>query len=464
MATYVLAAARGLNPAKMVVVVGHRAELVRESLAEREVLLHMAAHLVTPLRFILPHSAELRPAWMLRVGLWIYDHLGGGSSLPASEALNLTQHGDVLKAEYRRAFAYSDCWVDDARLVVANMVSAQEKGARILTRTECLRLDSGAGGWRAQLSDGTCVEAKVIVNAAGPWVGQVLRTALGDGARNAVRLVRGSHIVVPRLHAHDHAYLLQNYDRRVVFLLPFERQFTLIGTTDVPVEEATPPPRATAAEVEYLCAAASRYVTRPVTPSDVVWTYSGVRALYDDGKDNPSQTTRDYVLQLDRAAGGAPILSVFGGKVTTYRKLAVHALDKLRPLLPGLGREWTQHAPLPGSDFGTESGAALRQRLRKAFEFISPDCVDALVARHGTRAVDILRDVRSESDLGPQFGAALTAREVDYFMQHEWACDADDVLWRRSKAGLHLNAAERAAVQDYINHQMLIRRADSAEC
>jgi glycerol-3-phosphate dehydrogenase len=427
--------------------------LVRESLAEREVLLRTAAHLLTPLRFILPHSRALRPAWMLRAGLWMYDHLGGRSTLPGSESLSPLEEltGNTLKPEYRRGFAYSDCWVDDARLVLANALSAQEKGATIRTRTRCVALRPTEGQWIAGLSDDTQMRARMVVNAAGPWVAEVLHGALGARARGAVRLVKGSHIIVPRRHPGPHAFILQNEDRRVVFLLPFEKDFTLIGTTDVAVESTHQTPQVSADEIEYLCTAASRYLRLPVSPDEVVWSYSGVRALYDDGKANPSEVTRDYVLQLDRAESGAPLLSVFGGKITTYRKLAEHVMDKLRPVFPRLGRPWTHAEPLPGSDFHGETRFSHTTRLCAERPAIPPLWIESLVSRHGSRAEDVLDGARGAAELGTHFGAGLTSREVDFFVRSEWARDADDVLWRRSKAGLHLTAAQKMAVKTYVD-------------
>jgi glycerol-3-phosphate dehydrogenase len=426
--------------------------LVRESLAEREVLLHVAAHLLTPMRFILPHSPALRPAWMLRVGLSIYDHLGGRSSLPASESIPDLRRtiGETLKPEYQRGFAYSDCAVDDARLVIANAIGARDKGARVLTRTHYLDMRAAEGAWKVRLSDGSQIAAQCIVNAAGPWVGEVLRHALGAKSNCAVRLVKGSHIVVPRRHPGPQAFILQNVDRRVVFLLPFETHFTLIGTTDFPVTDVDETPRASRDEIDYLCAAANKYLAQAVTADEVVWSYSGVRALYDDGKDNLSEVTRDYVLQLDRAASGAPILSVFGGKITTYRKLAEEALNKLRPVLRGAGDAWTHGEPLPGSDFGDGGRSALSQRLMAEFSFIAPQCISGMVARHGTGAEALLDNVRRASQLGAHFGAGLTAKEVDHFLEREWAHDADDVMWRRSKTGLHLTEVQRDSVREHI--------------
>ena len=329
--------------------------LVAEALAEREVLLRIAPHLVRPARFIMPHVPQLRPRWMIRTGLFLYDHLGRRTRLPGSHAVRLAgaPYGSGLKPEFKHGFIYSDCRVDDARLVVANARDAVARGAQVLTRTTCVTAKREAGLWRAQLREAAgerSVAARAIVNAAGPWVKTVLNERLRQPSRDNVRLVRGSHIVVPRLYAGDHAFILQNDDRRVVFMIPYEERHTLIGTTDIPHEGDPSRPEPTAAEVDYLCRAASRYLERPARPADVLWRYAGVRPLYDDGSADPSAVTRDYVLRLDSDQGGEPVLSVFGGKITTYRRLAEHALQKLAAFFPAAGPAWTAGAPLPGGD------------------------------------------------------------------------------------------------------------------
>ncbi|HYN27169.1 MAG TPA: glycerol-3-phosphate dehydrogenase, partial [Burkholderiales bacterium] len=332
--------------------------LVRESLAERELLMRLAPHLVRPLRFVLPHAPGLRPKWMIRAGLWLYDCLGGASTLPRSRVVDLHRppFDDDLDPRFGSGFSYSDCRVDDARLVVVNALSAQTLGANILPRTACVGLTALENGWRADLeaADGRrgSMSAKAVVNAAGPWVEQLLREIAGMRVEARVRLVKGSHIVVPRRIAGDHAYILQNHDGRIVFLLPFERKFTLIGTTEVVLAQPPTAMEASDDEVQYLCEAANRYVRKQVHADDVVWRYAGVRALHDDGKASPTEVTRDYVLHLDHVGGGAPILSVFGGKITTYRRLAEHALEKLSPVLAFPGRPWTATAPLPGAASG----------------------------------------------------------------------------------------------------------------
>lgn len=434
--------------------------LVRESLAEREVLLRIAPHLVRPMRFVLPQAAGLRPAWMIRAGLWLYDRLGGAGSLPRSHAVDLRAppYGADLQASFRRGFAYSDCRVDDARLVVENAVSAHRLGAAILTRTACVGLAPERGGWRARLlgqdGGGKALTAKVVVNAAGPWVGEFLQQVAGVGGRPRLRLVKGSHIVVPRRIAGEHAYLLQNPDRRIVFVLPFERNFSLIGTTE---EALAAPPAAPAiepAEIEYLCDAANRYLAQRLHPRDVVWSFAGVRALFDDGNPSATRVTRDYVLQLDHAGDRAPILSVFGGKITTYRRLAEQALERLSADLPIPGRRWTAHTPLAGAATGHFDYAAFLKSMPVRHAGLPAGLVQGILRRHGAATVEILGEAREPGDLGTHFGAGLTAREVDYFIDTEWARTGEDVLWRRSKAGVHLSEAERATVSDYVRRRL----------
>jgi glycerol-3-phosphate dehydrogenase len=331
--------------------------LVAEALAEREVLLSIAPHIVWPLEFVLPHEPHLRPAWMIRLGLFLYDHIGGRTNLAMSKgvALSADGYGAGLKPEFQRGFSYSDGWVDDARLVVLNARSAVDHGAQVLPRTRCSRARRDGALWRVTLTDASGereVTARVLINAAGPWVKHVIDNELGIGTRGKVRLVKGSHIVVPRIHDKRHAYILQNSDRRIIFLIPYEREFTLIGTTDVSVSDTDHRPEISKEEITYLCEAASRYTRRAVTAQNVVWAYSGVRPLYDDGSPDPSAVTRDYHFELDAGVHGeqAPLLSIFGGKITTYRKLAEHALEKLAHWLP-VNPAWTHREALPGGDF-----------------------------------------------------------------------------------------------------------------
>ena len=431
--------------------------LVAESLAEREVLLKIASHLVRPARFIMPHVPQLRPRWMIRAGLFLYDHLGRRTRLPGSRAVRLDRppYSSGLKPEYRHGFIYSDCCVDDARLVLANARDAAARGATVLTRTECLQAKREDVAWRVQLRgrEGPReITARAIVNAAGPWVKTVLNERLRQPSDDNVRLVRGSHILLPRLYEGDHAFILQNDDRRVVFMIPYRGSHTLIGTTDVPHGEDPSHPEPSAAEVEYLCRAASRYLARAVGPADVVWRYAGVRPLYDDGTANPSAVTRDYVLRLDHDQGSAPVLSVFGGKITTYRRLAEHVMGKLAPWFDGVGPAWTADAMLPGGVIG--NGHSLEQELARRYPRLPATLLRALAARHGSLSTEVLGNATTPADLGESFGAELYAREVDYCVEHEWARTAEDVLWRRTKAGLHLSEARQQALGRYLRSRL----------
>jgi len=429
--------------------------LVAEALAEREVLLATARHLVWPARFIMPHVPELRPRWMIRAGLFLYDHLARRTSLPGSQAVRLDAHpyDSGLRPSCVHGFIYSDCRVDDARLVVANAIAARALGASILPRTECVRARREAGGWRATLRNAEGereVSAKAIVNAAGPWVKRVLNERLAQPSRDAVRLVKGSHIVVPKLYEGEHAFILQNDDRRVIFMIPYEGAYTLVGTTDIPQQEGAQqegvPPAASDEEVEYLCRAVNRYLAKPLLPADVTWRYAGVRPLYDDGSDDPSAVTRDYTLRVDDEAGLSPVLSVFGGKITTFRRLAEHAMEKLAPYFPGLKPAWTAGAQLPGSDFGTVPRVELRDAFFAAHPQVDRETLRGIFRRHGSRAQEVVGD----GELGEHYGAGLHERELRYLVEHEWALRAEDVLWRRTKCGLHMNAAQRARVAEVL--------------
>ncbi|MGV7032992.1 glycerol-3-phosphate dehydrogenase [Methylobacterium symbioticum] len=434
--------------------------LVREALAERAVLWRNAPHIVWPLRFVLPYQSAMRPAWLLRLGLLIYDHLGGRSDLPGTESLDLRRDpaGAPLHPDVTRGFAYSDCWVDDARLVVLNAVDAAERGADIRVRTRVERAERVGGLWHLTVTgpEGPCeVRARALVDASGPRVGRLF-----GGTAPAVRLVQGSHIVTKRLFAHERAYIFQNPDRRIVFAIPYERDFTLIGTTDRDFHGDPAQVEASAEEIAYLCAAASAYFRSPVTPEDVVWTYSGLRPLYDDGASQAQAATRDYVLALDAPAAAAPRLSVYGGKITTYRRLAETALAKLGPHLPALRRNrgWTASAPLPGGDFPARGYDALVAQLHASRPWLSERLAARLARAYGTRAERILAGAVALSDLGRSFGADLTEAELRYLMQEEWAREPDDVLWRRSKLGLRVTAEDRAALAAY----MTASRAEQA--
>ena len=440
--------------------------LVAEALAEREALLSIAPHIIWPLEFVLPHEEHLRPAWMIRLGLFLYDRLGrrafglgrNTSTLPSSRSVSLARdrYGMGLKPGFRRGFAYYDCWVDDARLVILNARSAALRGARIATRRRVVSARREGGLWRIVLETANRlrqeeVTARVLVNAAGPWVKSVLDREIGMESPGNVRLVRGSHIVVPRIHDRRHAFLLQNPDRRIVFMIPYEREFTLIGTTDVAMDEDPAQQNPSPAEIDYLCEAASRYTERPLAPSDVVWSYSGVRPLYDDGSDDPSAVTRDYHLQLDDE--GPPLLSVFGGKITTYRRLAEHAMEKLAPWFPDT-RDWTATEALPGGDLGEATARAGFDALFDSLCDRYPQLPGLLLARiarrHGTLAAQVLGEAKTLADLGIAFGGGLFEVEARWFIEREWARQAEDILWRRTKCGLHMSAAEREQFADWM--------------
>ena len=418
--------------------------LVREALTEREVLWGIAPHIIWPLRFILPHRPGLRPRWLLRMGLFIYDHLGGRKYLPAAQSVDLTRHpaGAPLKPEYTRGFAYSDGWVDDARLVVLNARDAADRGADVRTRCEVTALRRTSDHWRIE-AGGERFTARTIVNAAGPRVLDLLGRA-GEPTTQKMRLVRGSHIVVRKVFEHDYAYFFQLPDRRIFFAIPYEQDFTLIGTTDVDHTAGLDDVSASPEEIAYLCEGASEYFRTPVTPADVVWTYSGVRPLVDDGSGRPEAATRGYRFELDGGANGpesgdAPLLSVFGGKITTYRELAAEAVRQLVPFCPALaGADWTGTAPLPGGDFGRFDAPALTADLAARYPFLAAGEAARLIRLYGTLAAVFLRDAKRADDLGEAFGHGLTAAEVDYLMDAEWARTAEDVLWRRSKLGLHM--------------------------
>ena len=433
--------------------------LVRHALAEREVLWRMAPHIIWPLRFVLPHRPGLRPAWLLRLGLFIYDHLGGRRLLPGTRTLRLASDpaGAPLRDVSARGFEYSDCWVQDNRLVVLNAADAAARGADVRVRTACRAARRADGLWHLELEDMASgaraqVAARALVNAAGPWADAVLAGVLGRTGRAATRLVQGSHIVVPKLFDHDRCYIFQNPDGRIVFAIPYEDDFTLIGTTDRDYTGEPGAVRATAEEIAYLCAAASSYFTTSITPADVVWTYSGVRALFNDGASAAQETTRDYVLAVDGGGEDAPLLSVFGGKITTYRCLAEDALGKLAALRPALGRKagWTARSTLPGGEFPPGGAAALSEDLRRAYPFLDARRARRLVRHYGTAARTMLGARRTAAECGRDFGGDLTEAEVSYLMAHEFARTAADVVWRRTKSGLRMTPAQIAALDDWM--------------
>jgi glycerol-3-phosphate dehydrogenase len=435
--------------------------LVRESLAEREVLLRVAPHLVHPLRFVLPHVSALRPAWMIRAGMFLYDHLSRRVSLPGSSWINLRRSpfGAGLKPDFRTGFSYFDCRVDDARLVIATVRAAAQLGARILVRTACLGAKVVDGVWQVELEHRdtgtrTTLNTRVLVNAAGPWVAPVHESIESTGTARRIRLIKGSHIVVPRVHEGGHAFILQNDDGRVVFVIPFEREYSLIGTTEVEIEGIPESLDISQAEIDYLCRAVARYLAHPVAPKDVVWSFAGLRPLFGDVDTPPSAITRDYELDLDLADDGALVLHVYGGKITTYRRLAERVLGTLKPYLPYMKAPWTEAAPLPGGDVPDGDLEAFTATLVRERPALPRDLLAALTRRHGTLSTDVLADAQDVKALGPHFGADLYAREVDYFIEHEWARSADDVLWRRTKAGLHLSTQQRASVSEYMGQRL----------
>jgi len=431
--------------------------LVREALMEREVLWAAAPHIIRPVRFVLPHHKGLRPAWLLRLGLFLYDHLGGRKLLPATRVLDMTRDpaGKPLKPLFSKAFEYSDCWVDDVRLVVLNARDAADRGADIRVRTQVTGARREGDLWRVELRDlrtgeTETVSARLLVNAAGPWVDRVLSTTTGRNDVHNVRLVQGSHIVVRQVFEHDRSYIFQNADGRIIFAIPYEGDLTLIGTTDRDYTGDPATVAITPEETEYLCAAASEYFAKPITADDVVWTYSGVRPLFDDGASKAQEATRDYVLKEDEAAG-PPLINIFGGKITTYRKLAESMLERIEAKLGARKPAWTARAPLPGGDFPTTGHAELVEKLRAAYPFLTPDHARRLIRLYGTRSWTLLGDAKTAADLGRDFGQHLSEAEIRYLMAQEWAVSAEDVLWRRSKLGLKLTADEAAALQAFMD-------------
>ena len=465
--------------------------LVREALLEREVLLHAMPHIAWPMRFVLPYHPKQRfegdtptskllrtampwtkgrrPAWLIRLGLALYDGLGGRKVLPGTRTVDLTTDptGEPLKPEFEKAFEYSDCWIEDSRLVALNARDAAERGAEILTRTKVLGAEREAEGWRVSLRDERTGEvferrARALVNAGGPWVSDIVSGTLRLNAADGVRLVRGSHIVTRRLFEHDKCYFFQGKDGRIIFAIPYETDYTLIGTTDAEHEDPGEKPVCTPEERDYLLSFASEYFAEPVTADDIVWTYSGVRPLYDDGATSATAATRDYVLKLERGPGGgdAPLLNVFGGKITTYRRLAEGAMERLGEAMP-VGEPWTARAPLPGGDFEVTGVDALVATLRAAHPFLTARWALRLVKGYGTDAARILDGAREIGDLGRDFGATLTEREVEWLREHEFARSAADVVWRRTKLGLRLSQDEIAALDAWM--EGTAARASAAE-
>ncbi len=431
--------------------------LVREALIEREVLLQSAPHIIWPLRFVLPHHEGLRPRWMIRLGLFLYDHLGGRKILPGTRSIDLTSDvvGKPLKDEFTRAYEYSDCWVEDARLVALNARAAHEKGAVIRTRTKVLSARREGLEWLITISSGEKTEevrARALVNAAGPWVSDVLGSVIGLNNPAGIRLVKGSHLVVDRLYDHDRCYIFQNADGRICFAIPYEYNYTLIGTTDEDYKNPGVRPSISDAETDYLLASVSEYFRKPVTRAQIRWSYSGIRPLYDDGASKAQEATRDYVLKLDAPQGGAPLLSVFGGKITTFRKLAESALSELQPHFSKMGPAWTAQAKLPGGGLSFEAVAEQLRLLQERYSFLKAQNVTRLFKAYGSEVPAILGEARFAADLGQWFGP-LCEREIEYLVAKEWAVTADDILWRRSKLGLHMSSDEVTAFRNYMEER-----------
>jgi glycerol-3-phosphate dehydrogenase len=432
--------------------------LVREALIERERLWGMAPHIIWPLRFVLPQTQSPRPAWMVRLGLFLYDHLGGRKKLPGTDTISLasTPFGAGLKAQKGKAFVYSDCWVEDSRLVVLNAMDAAERGAAIHTRTALVGARREGREWVATIADAAgerTIRAKALVNAAGPWVAEVLGRVPDVVADRSLRLVKGSHLVVPKLYPGDHAFMLQNPDRRIVFTVPYEGKFTLIGTTDDVWEGAPGKAQISAEETRYLLDTAARYFANPPGEADVVWSYAGIRPLYDDKKGNASAVTRDYVLDLDGDEDRAPMLSIFGGKITTYRKLAEHAMAELARFFPQAGEAWTAGAVLPGGDLPEGDFDRFVATLQHARPCMPADLLRRLARAYGTRVNAVLGNGMTPFDLGADLGGGLTLREVDYLRTHEWAVTAEDILYRRSKLGLHVPPGTEVRLAAYLANE-----------
>lgn len=436
-------------------------KLVKKALHEREVLLSKAPHIITPMEFVLPHDKHLRPAWMLRAGLFLYDNLAKRKTLPASRKINLEKdkEGAALKPHFKVGFSYADCWVNDARLVVLNAKAAEDKGAVILVRTACIKAVRVDGAWEVTTKERDSgiektIRAKALVNAAGPWVGQVISDVVETKTKHHIKMVKGSHIVIPKLYDGDHAYILQNADGRIVFAIPYESNFTLIGTTDM---NYTADPRNVSiheSEKEYLCKIIGTYFNKSITLDDIVWDYSGIRPLYDDEKDDLAKVTRDYRFEIEDHEGQAPLLSIFGGKITTYRVLAENAISKLSRYFPQATGEWTATSPLPGGDIQGSLSDFLESMSVK-YPWLPRAMLDRMSFAYGTLIEKILEGTEKLEDLGKSFEGVLTEKEAKYLVDFEWARSADDILWRRSKLGLHTSKETQAELQDWVHHYLV---------
>lgn len=435
--------------------------LVREALIEREVLMNAAPHIIWPMRFVLPHSPQDRPAWLVRLGLFLYDNLGGRRKLPGTRTLDLRRdpEGAPLLDRYHKGFEYSDCWVDDARLVVLNALDAAEKGASILTRCRCISARREDGAWTVRTRDELNGEirmfrARCVVNCAGPWVMDVIENVTASTSSRNVRLVKGSHIIVPKWWAGSNAYLIQNHDRRVIFVNPYEGDLALIGTTDIAYDGRAEDVAADEAEIEYLLAAVNRYFKEKLHRSDVLHSYSGVRPLFDDGNGNPSAVTRDYVFDLDMT-DGAPLLNIFGGKITTFRELAERGMHRLKGVFPKMGPDWTETAPLPGGEIANADYETYAELLRELNPWMPRRLIHHYGRLYGARTKDVVAGAMNMGDLGHHFGGQLYEAEVRYLVAREWARTPEDILWRRTKHCLHLTGAERRAFADWFDRSGL---------
>jgi len=453
--------------------------LVREALVEREILLRAMPHISWPMRFVLPYRSDMRfesdtpvsrmvatimpwmkgrrPAWLIRAGLFIYDHLGGRRILPGTKSLDLRHDpaGAPLKPDFRKGYEYSDCWIEDSRLVVLNARDAAARGADIMPRTKVISARRQENGWQITLDNGVRewkVRARMLVNAGGPWAGNIIKGVVGSNTSDRVRLVRGSHIVTRRLFDHDRSYFLQGSDGRIIFAIPYEGRFTLIGTTDKDHPDSGTPPVCTDEEADYLLNFASQYFAAPLTRDDIIWRFSGVRPLYDDGASSATAATRDYVLKLDET-GGAPLLNIFGGKITTYRKLAEAAMVKIATCLGNSHGVWTADAPLPGGNFAPDEVGSMVERLSHAYPFLDQAWALRLIRAYGTEAFEILGDARHAADLGDDFGHSVTAAELDWVKTREWVMSGEDFLWRRTRLGLVMSKEEAMAIDSYIRDQ-----------
>jgi len=435
--------------------------LVREALSERETLWALAPHIIRPMRFVLPHHSGLRPAWMLRLGLFLYDYIGARKSLPPTRSLDLRKDkaGEALKDDFKKGFEYSDCWVDDARLVILNAQDAAARGAEIHTRTKCVSARHEDGIWHLVTEDvetkvRTSITANMVINAAGPWVDEVLGKSFGRNNPKNVRLVQGSHIVVPKFHDHDRAYICQNDDGRIVFAIPYQKDHTVIGTTDRDYDGDPAKVKISQEEIEYLCDLAGDYFKKPIKPEDIVWDYSGVRPLFDDGASEAQEATRDYVLKPNDNANEPPVVNIFGGKITTYRRLAESMMEIVENKIGRKGRPWTSKPKLPGGDFAATGFDALLGKLKVEYPWLEDDNALRLARQFGTNCWMVLAGATSQRDLGEDFGHGLFEVEVRYLAANEWARTADDVLWRRTKLGLKFSKAEATVLNEWMAKEL----------